>query len=78
MLRDPRIQIYELRRASIAAGRQAILFLLNTLYRARLMAPDIQLKVCLYVAVDHRIRRLFEPVNNELTEPSDHVSDIEA
>ncbi|OGE54745.1 hypothetical protein PENARI_c005G09013 [Penicillium arizonense] len=32
---------------------------------------------CLGVAVDHRIRRLFKPVCNDLTEPSNHVSLIE-
>ncbi|KAJ5815545.1 hypothetical protein N7474_007322 [Penicillium riverlandense] len=42
------------------------------------MAPDTQNKVCLDVAVDHRIRRLFKPVPNELTKRSNHVSCIEA
>jgi hypothetical protein len=30
------------------------------------------------VAVDHRIRLLFKPVCNDLTEPSNHVSRIKA
>lgn len=39
---------------------------------------DTQPKVCLDVAVDHRIRRLFKPVLDDLTERSNHVSRIEA
>lgn len=35
-------------------------------------------KVCLDVAVDHRIRKLFKPVLTNLTERSEHVSCIEA
>lgn len=42
------------------------------------MAPDTQTKVCLDVAVDHRIRRLFKPVSDGLTERSNHVLRIEA
>ncbi|GIJ90985.1 hypothetical protein Asppvi_009950 [Aspergillus pseudoviridinutans] len=42
------------------------------------MAPNKQPKICLDVAVDHRIRRLFKPVSDDLTEPSNHVSHIEA
>jgi len=42
------------------------------------MAQDTQLKVCLGVAVDHRIRRLFKPVFNNPTEHSNHVFRIEA
>ncbi|KAI5457527.1 hypothetical protein BGZ63DRAFT_417208 [Mariannaea sp. PMI_226] len=42
------------------------------------MTPNAQPKVCLDVAIDHRMRRLFEPVPIDLTEPSDHVSRIEA
>ncbi|KAF7175064.1 hypothetical protein CNMCM7691_006468 [Aspergillus felis] len=42
------------------------------------MAPNKQPKICLDVAVDHRIRRLFKPVSDDLTEPSNHVSYIEA
>ncbi|KAH7123592.1 hypothetical protein B0J11DRAFT_487829 [Dendryphion nanum] len=42
------------------------------------MALDTQAKVCLGVAIDHRIRRLFKPVVNDLTESSEHVSRIEA
>ncbi|KAJ5888817.1 hypothetical protein N7495_008858 [Penicillium taxi] len=41
------------------------------------MALDTQPKVCLDVAVDHRIRRLFKPVSDDLTEPSNHVSRLE-
>jgi hypothetical protein len=41
------------------------------------MASDIQPMPCLGVAVDHRIRRLFKPVCNDLTEPSNHVSLVE-
>ncbi|KAJ5989688.1 hypothetical protein N7481_004898 [Penicillium waksmanii] len=41
------------------------------------MAPDTQPKVCLGVAVDHRIIRLSKPVLNDLTEPSNYVSCIE-
>jgi hypothetical protein len=44
---------------------------------ARSMASDIQPMPCLGVAVDHRIRRLFKPVCNDLTELSNHVSLIE-
>lgn len=42
------------------------------------MAPNTQPqpKVCLDVAVDHRIRRLFKPVSNDLGGSSNHVSDI--
>lgn len=42
------------------------------------MAPDTQPKVCLDVAVDHRIIRLFKPVPDNPTESSNHVSCIEA
>ena len=42
------------------------------------MASYIQPKLCLDVAVDHRIRLLFKPVCNDLTEPSNHVSRIKA
>ncbi|KAF2677932.1 hypothetical protein K458DRAFT_446679 [Lentithecium fluviatile CBS 122367] len=42
------------------------------------MALETQPKVCLGVAVDHRIRRLFKPVLNDLTERSEHTSRIEA
>ena len=45
---------------------------------ARSMALYIQPKLCLDVAVDHRIRLLFKPVCNDLTEPSNHVSRIKA
>jgi hypothetical protein len=42
------------------------------------MTPDTQPKVCLDVAVDHRIRRLFKPISDGLTERSNHVFRIEA
>ena len=42
------------------------------------MALDTQPKVCLDVAVDHRIRRLFHPVLDDLTEHSKHVSRVQA
>ena len=42
------------------------------------MALDTQPKVCLGVAVNHRIRQLFKPVMHDLTERSNHVSRIEA
>ncbi len=42
------------------------------------MALDTQSKVCLDVAVDHRIRRLFSPFSDDLTKCSNHVSCIEA
>lgn len=42
------------------------------------MATDTQPEVCLDVAVDHRIIRLFKPVSNDLTVRSNHVSCIEA
>ncbi|KAF7549120.1 hypothetical protein G7Z17_g6607 [Cylindrodendrum hubeiense] len=42
------------------------------------MAPDTQPKACLDVAIDHRIRRLFKPVEDDFTERSSHVSRIEA
>ncbi|GJC77457.1 hypothetical protein ColLi_00295 [Colletotrichum liriopes] len=41
------------------------------------MASDTQTKICLDIAVDHRIRRLFRPVPRYATEPSTHVSRIE-
>ncbi|GKT82462.1 hypothetical protein Ct61P_00312 [Colletotrichum tofieldiae] len=41
------------------------------------MASDTQTKICLDIAVDHRIRRLFRPVPRYVTEPSTHVSRIE-
>ncbi|OHW89421.1 hypothetical protein CSPAE12_11972 [Colletotrichum incanum] len=41
------------------------------------MASDTQTKVCLDVAVDHRIRRLFRTVPRYATEPSTHVSRME-
>ncbi|GKT43463.1 uncharacterized protein ColSpa_03644 [Colletotrichum spaethianum] len=41
------------------------------------MASDTQTSICLDVAVDHRIRRLFKPVPKNATEPSTHVSRIE-
>jgi hypothetical protein len=42
------------------------------------MAQDTKHEVCLDVAVDHRIRRLFKPVLDEPTERSNHVSRIKA
>lgn len=42
------------------------------------MAPDTQPIICLDVAVDHRIRRLFKPVFNDLTERSNHVFRMKA
>ena len=42
------------------------------------MTLDTQPKVCLDVAVDHRIRRLFKPVWDDQTKSSSHVSRIEA
>ena len=42
------------------------------------MAQNAQSKICLDVAVDHRIRRLFRSVSYDVTECSDHVSHIEA
>lgn len=42
------------------------------------MAPDTKPKVCLDVAIDHRIRRLFKPFLVNLLEHSNHVSRIEA
>lgn len=42
------------------------------------MAQDTQPKVCLGVAIDHRIRRLLRPVLVDLPEHSNHVSRIEA
>ncbi|KAM0332322.1 hypothetical protein ACHAQA_002598 [Verticillium albo-atrum] len=42
------------------------------------MATDAQNKVCLDVAVDHRIRRLFRSIPHGLTGRSDHVSSVEA
>ncbi|KAH7009487.1 hypothetical protein EDB80DRAFT_838181 [Ilyonectria destructans] len=42
------------------------------------MTSEIRSKVCLDVAIDHRIRRLFEPVPHNQTERSNHVSRIEA
>ena len=49
-----------------------------TLCRVELMAPDTQPKVCLDVAVDHRIRRLFKPVSIDMPGRSNHVSCIES
>lgn len=42
------------------------------------MALDAQREVCLGVAFDHRLRRLFKPISLNLAQRSDHVSDIEA
>jgi hypothetical protein len=58
------------------AGRQTILFQRNNSSQSKIMASDTQSQVCLNVAVDHRIRRLFKPVSNDLTEHSNHVSRI--
>ena len=42
------------------------------------MNSETRPKVCLDVAIDHRIRRLFKPVIDNQTERSNHVSRIEA
>ncbi|KAF4944066.1 hypothetical protein FGADI_12948 [Fusarium gaditjirri] len=42
------------------------------------MTSETRPKVCLDVAIDHRIRRLFKPVAHGQTERSNHVSRIEA
>ncbi|KAH7259800.1 hypothetical protein MRS44_008454 [Fusarium solani] len=42
------------------------------------MSSETRPRVCLDVAIDHRIRRLFEPVNHYQTGHSNHVSRIEA
>ncbi|KAH6954134.1 hypothetical protein DER45DRAFT_569915 [Fusarium avenaceum] len=42
------------------------------------MSSETRSEVCLDVAIDHRIRRLFKPVADYQTEPSNHVSRIEA
>ncbi|TQN63745.1 hypothetical protein CSHISOI_11666, partial [Colletotrichum shisoi] len=42
------------------------------------MSPAGENSVCLDIAIDHRIRRLFKPVSQPHTEPSKHVSRIEA
>ncbi|OBR16274.1 hypothetical protein CH63R_01454 [Colletotrichum higginsianum IMI 349063] len=42
------------------------------------MSPVVENSVCLDIAIDHRIRRLFKPVFQPHTEPSKHVSRIEA
>ncbi|KAF6517475.1 hypothetical protein HZS61_003036 [Fusarium oxysporum f. sp. conglutinans] len=42
------------------------------------MALDTQSKVCLDIAVDHRIRLLFKPVSANSTEHSNHVSRIKS
>ncbi|KAK2471339.1 hypothetical protein H9L39_17570 [Fusarium oxysporum f. sp. albedinis] len=42
------------------------------------MTSETKPKVCLDVAIDHRIRRLFKPVAHYQTERSNHVSRIEA
>jgi hypothetical protein len=41
------------------------------------MTSELHLNVCLDVAVDHRIKRLFKPVPKEQTDHSNHVSRIE-
>ncbi|KAK2025649.1 hypothetical protein LX32DRAFT_623988 [Colletotrichum zoysiae] len=41
------------------------------------MASDAQSKICLDIAVDHRIRKLLKPVPRYATEPSTHVSRLE-
>jgi hypothetical protein len=41
------------------------------------MTSEMHLNVCLDVAVDHRIKRLFKPVPQEQTDHSNHVSRIE-
>ncbi|KAH7188064.1 uncharacterized protein B0J16DRAFT_396219 [Fusarium flagelliforme] len=41
------------------------------------MTSETRPKVCLDVAIDHRIRRLFKPVVHHQTERSNHVSRIE-
>lgn len=79
-LRDHQVQIYVAKSKTPMTTRSTSDFIYTpyTLCITEKMAQDTQPKVCLDVAVDHRIIRLFKPVPNGLTERSAHVSCIRA